>query len=97
MNNINRRRFLGQLAPMAGVLAAPNILRAANLNGRVQHACIGVGGMGFNDFHNFKGHARTDIVAICDVDAANLARALKEVPNARTYRDWREMLAKEGG
>ncbi|MCX6879451.1 MAG: Gfo/Idh/MocA family oxidoreductase [Verrucomicrobia bacterium] len=44
-----------------------------------------------------RGHARTDIVAICDVDAANLARALKEVPNARTYRDWREMLAKEGG
>jgi predicted dehydrogenase len=98
MENITRRRFLGHLAPAAGVLAAPNILRAANLNGRVQHACIGVGGMmGLNDFQNFKQHSRTDIVAICDVDAANLERALKEVPNARPYRDWREMLAKEGG
>jgi len=93
-----RRQFIQSLAPMAGVLVAPNILRAANLNGRLQHACIGVGGMmGFNDFQNFKQHARTDIVAICDVDAGNLERALKEVPNARPYRDWREMLAKEGG
>lgn len=95
--NTTRRQFLQQLAPMAGLLAAPNILRAGNLNGRLQHACIGVGGMmGFNDFQNFKQHPRTDVVAICDVDAGNLERALKEVPNARPYRDWREMLAKEG-
>lgn len=93
-----RRQFLHSLAPIAGVLAAPNILRAAHLNGRLQHACIGVGGMmGFNDFQNFKQHPRTDVVAICDVDSRNLERALKEVPNARSYRDWREMLAKEGG
>jgi predicted dehydrogenase len=93
-----RRQFIQRLAPIAGVIAVPNILRAANLNGRVQHACIGVGGMmGFNDFQNFRQHPRTDVVAICDVDADNLARALKEVPNARPYRDWREMLAKEGG
>jgi len=93
-----RRQFIQRLAPMAGILAAPNILRAGNLNGRLQHACIGVGGMmGFNDFQNFKQHPRTDVVAICDVDATNLERALKDVPNARHYRDWREMLAKEGG
>jgi predicted dehydrogenase len=92
-----RRRFLQTLAPLAGGLAAPNILRAANVNGRLQHACIGVGGMGFGDLQNFKQHARTDIVAICDVDAGHLERASKEVPNARLYRDWRELLAKEGG
>ncbi|MEI7909820.1 MAG: Gfo/Idh/MocA family oxidoreductase [Verrucomicrobiota bacterium] len=93
-----RRQFIQTLAPMAGVLVAPNILRAANLNSRLQHACIGVGGMmGFNDLQNFKQHPRTDVVAICDVDAGSLERALKEVPNARPYRDWREMLAKEGG
>jgi predicted dehydrogenase len=91
-----RRQFLKSLAPVSGVLAAPNLLRAADLNSRLQHACIGVGGMGFNDFLNFKQHPRTDVVAICDVDEGNLQRVLKEVPNARTYRDWREMLAKEG-
>ncbi|MCF7733212.1 MAG: Gfo/Idh/MocA family oxidoreductase [Akkermansiaceae bacterium] len=96
--NTTRRQFLQHLAPVAGIMVAPNLLRAANLNGRLQHACIGVGGMmGFNDFQNFRQHPRTDVVAICDVDAGNLERALKEVPNARPYRDWREMLAKEGG
>lgn len=92
-----RRRFLQTLAPLAGGLAVPNLLRAANVNGRLQHACIGVGGMGFGDLQNFKQHPRTDIVAICDVDAGNLARAAKELPNARTYRDWRELLVKEAG
>lgn len=92
-----RRHFIRGLAPLAGALAAPNMLRAANLNGRLQHACIGVGGMGFNDLQNFKQHPRTDVVAICDVDAGHLERAQKEVPNARPYRDWRELLAKEGG
>ena len=95
--NTTRRYFLQTLAPLAGVLAAPNILRAANANGRLQHACIGVGGMGGFDLQSFKSHPRTDIVAICDVDAGALERARQQVPNARVYRDWRELLAKEGG
>ena len=96
--NTSRRQFLKSVAPIAGILGVPNILRGANLNTRAQHACIGVGGMmGFNDLQNFKQHSRTDIVAICDVDAGNLKRAQKEVPSARPYRDWREMLEKEGG
>lgn len=52
--------------------------------------------MGFGDFQSFRSHPRTDIVAICDVDAGHLARAHEVAPHARTYRDWREMLAKEG-
>lgn len=52
--------------------------------------------MGFNDLQNFKSHGKTKIVAICDVDSNHLARAAKELPDARTYSDWREMLEKEG-
>ena len=52
--------------------------------------------MGFNDFSNFKSHARTQVVAICDVDKTQLDRAGALVPDARRYTDWREMLAKEG-
>ena len=37
-----------------------------------------------------------DVVAVCDVDAAYLAEAKKLLPNARVYRDWRELLAAEG-
>jgi hypothetical protein len=71
--NATRCQFLKSLAPVAGVFAASNLLRAADLNSRLQHACIGVGGMmGHNDFLNFKQHPRTDVVAICDVDEGNL-------------------------
>lgn len=98
--NIDRRGFLHT----AGlVLAAPIIVpalgRAAPVakNGKLQHACIGVGGMmGGTDFSNFLSHPGTEVVAICDVDSGNLEAAKTKVPNARVYTDWRELLAKEG-
>lgn len=52
--------------------------------------------MGFNDLQNFKAHPKTTIVAICDVDSNHLDRAAKELPDARKYTDWREMLEREG-
>jgi predicted dehydrogenase len=99
-NNIHRRRFLRELsAGLAFPLIAPSLGRAQSTaaNSKVQHACIGVGGMmGGTDLSNFRSHAGTEIVAICDVDASILETAGKLVPNARRYRDWREMLATEG-
>ncbi len=52
--------------------------------------------MGYHDFQNFNSHAKTKVVAICDVDKNNLDRVAKELPGVRLYRDWREMLVKEG-
>jgi len=93
-----RRRFLKAAALAAAApLGFPAITRCASPNSRLQHCSIGVGGMmGFNDLQNFKSHGRTDVAAICDVDANYLEAAAKEVPGARKYRDWREMLAIEG-
>jgi predicted dehydrogenase len=98
----SRRHFL-QTAAVAG-LAAPFFLRTARgqpraipPNGKLNHACIGVGGMGWGDLHNFMQHPRVQIVALCDVDANTLDKAAKEVPGARRYADWRELLEKEGG
>ena len=88
-----RRRFLGQIATLA---MAPALGRAASANSQLNHACIGVGGMGWGDLQNFKQHPRTRIVALCDVDSNTLAKAAAEVPGARTYRDWRELLEQEG-
>jgi predicted dehydrogenase len=51
--------------------------------------------MGLNDLNSFRDHDRVEIVALCDVDADNLARAAQGVPNARRYADWRELLEKE--
>lgn len=61
----------------------------------LKHACIGVGGMGMHDLQNFKSHPKVQIVAICDVDENNLKKAAEILPDARTYTDWRELLAKE--
>lgn len=93
----SRRQFLLKAATAA--LAAPVLLgqplKAASASGRLQHACIGVGGMGWGDLNQFKKHANVDIVAICDVDEKNLKRASELLPHARTYTDWREMFKQE--
>ena len=99
----SRRQFL-QAATAAG-LGAPFLVscrsaqahrRVISPNEKLHHACIGVGGMGGNDLKSFLKHPRVQIVALCDVDSAILDRAAKEVPGARLYADWRELLDKEG-
>lgn len=99
VNAVPRRSFLKTLtgAAMAAPLGFPAITRAANLNSRLQHASIGVGGMmGGNDLRTFLQHGKLDMVAICDVDKTQLDAAQKLAPGARSYADWREMLEKEG-
>ena len=93
-----RRRFLQTtaLAGMAAPFVLPSGLRAAAPNAKLNHACIGVGGMGWNDLNTFLKHPRLQVVALCDVDANNLDQAAKAVPGARLYSDWRELLEKEG-
>jgi predicted dehydrogenase len=100
-SNWSRRRFL-QSSALAG-LAAPFIFSSRSAhgklvspNGNLQHASIGVGGMGWGDLQNFLQHRRVQVVALCDVDANNLDKAAKVVPGARLYSDWRELLNKEG-
>lgn len=96
----NRRRFLRTGAAALAATALPGTSRlraAANANGKVQHACIGVGGMmGLNDLRQIQSHPEVEIAAICDIDQRFLAAAAEAAPGARQYRDWREMLAAEG-
>lgn len=95
--SLPRRQFL-RTAGLAAI-AAPFVSRvawgAASPNAKLNHACIGVGGMGWGDLQNFLQHPRTQVVALCDVDANALKKAGEAVPGARLYRDWRELLAKE--
>ncbi len=92
------RRTLLKTAATAGLLAFPlaRIGLAVAPNSKVQHASIGVGGMGWGDVRNFASHPKAEIVAICDVDTRRLAAAAKQFPNARKYQDWRDLLDKEG-
>ena len=92
--SIHRREFL-QVSTTAA-LGFPAVLTHAKPNQRLQHACIGAGGMGRGDYKNIQQHGKTKIVAVCDVDSERLAKAAGENPGARTYADWRELLEREG-
>ena len=58
---------------------------------RLRTAHIGVGNMGAEDLRDISSHAKVDVVALCDVDANNLAVAKKLHPNAKTFKDYRVM------
>jgi predicted dehydrogenase len=96
---VSRRQFLGTAATLG--LAAPYVLHsigraAPSANGKLNHACIGVGGMGAVDLREIRSHPNVQIVALCDVDANHLQQAAQTVPGARLYADWRELLEREG-
>ena len=93
-NRVSRRSVLQcGLAGLAATILPRNVFGA---NDKLHHACIGVGGMGGHDFGVFKGHPKVQIAAVCDVDRNSLDHAARQVPDARKYADWRELVAKEG-
>lgn len=97
----SRRQILGGLAASAALAAACKSSLVAKspprfAKGRLRHACIGVGGMGAEDMKQLMTHPLLDVVALCDVDQGFLDEAAKKAPNARVYRDWRELLAAGG-
>ena len=59
---------------------------------KLRLACIGVGGVG-QDY--VAGCASEEIVALCDLDFEFAAPAFKLYPNARLYRDFRQMFDRE--
>ena len=100
-SRFTRRSFLGLtgsagLLGVAGCSGFPAIVSGRNLNSRVCHAAIGTGNQAWADLQGFADHPGVEITALCDVDATYLAAAKKAFPNARTYRDWRDLLAVEG-
>jgi len=72
----------------AGVVMAPAIVEAQNMNEKLNIAIIGAGGRGAA---NAKAVASENIVALCDVNEVNLAQAAREYPKAKTYTDFRKL------
>jgi predicted dehydrogenase len=91
-NLITRRRFMQATAATAAVTAfGPYSSFAKGPNEKLNIACVGVGGRGWDDFNGVRGE---NIVAICDIDDNNLDNAGKQVPNAQKFNDYRVMLDK---
>ena len=86
-----RRRFLkSTLATGTGLLIGGS--RTAfgyQANERLNIACVGVAGMGWGDLTNVSSQ---NIVALCDVHESRATKAYEKYPEAKRYRDFRQML-----
>ncbi len=93
----SRRHFLqiGLAVPAAGML--PRAAGAAAPNSKLRTAHIGVGGMGRADLNAISSHSHVEVAALCDVDAQRLEQAHAQHPNAKVFRDYRELFEKMSG
>jgi myo-inositol 2-dehydrogenase / D-chiro-inositol 1-dehydrogenase len=92
---ISRRGFLAQsLAAGAAFMIVPRRLLGGPghtpPSEELTKAVIGVGGMG----QGHLGYPDARLLAICDVDELHLTNTLKKCPDAKGYRDFREVLAR---
>jgi predicted dehydrogenase len=94
--HLNRRNFLGASAATAAFTIVPRHVLGGNGNTapseKVNIAGIGVGGMGER---NLQQLVSQNIVALCDVDHRYAGHAFKKYPDAKRYKDYREMLDKQ--
>jgi len=97
--NVSRRSFLkttaaGAAALSTGVWSASAKAASRSALQKLNIACIGTANRAAADIAGLKHES---IVALVDVDNNFLNRAAANFPDARTYADYREMLAKEAG
>ncbi len=69
--------------------------RAFGANAKPSLAGVGIGGVGFGQLQSC-AQAGFNITALCDVDDVYAKKAFDKWPEARRYRDYREMLQSEG-
>ncbi|OOG62548.1 Gfo/Idh/MocA family protein [Flavobacterium sp. A45] len=94
-----RRDFLkkGVLAT-AGLMIIPRHVMGRGFvapSDRLLIASIGVGGKGRSDVGSFEKSGLANVAYLCDVDSRRASDAVKALPKAKFYKDWREMLDKE--
>lgn len=96
----SRRNFIrNSAAAVAGFYILPrNVLGRGFVapSDKLVVAGIGVGGKGTSDIDNFFKSGKAEIAALVDVDDRQAAPMWKKYPNAKRYKDFREMLDKEG-
>ena len=92
--SLSRRRFLTTAA--VATLGFPALVRARNLNSRLQVAAVGCDGKGFDDIKEIGSHPAVRYVGFCDVDAGRFARADAAYPGVPHHADFRSMFAQLG-
>jgi predicted dehydrogenase len=99
---VSRREFVEKtsMAGMAFTIVQPHVLGARGgrhvaPSDKVNIACVGVGGMGASDVRGFGALTDVNIYALCDVDDVSAERSYRLQPQAKKYKDYREMIEKE--
>ena len=88
----SRRAFLRNTALAGAALGAPGLLRAQNINSKLQMVIVGCGGRGAGNMGEVA--AQGDIItALCDVNEQNLEAAARKHPQARKFVDFRQLYA----
>jgi len=95
-SRITRRDFMGAAAAVAAFTVVPRHVlggpRQIPPSEKPNIASIGAGGRASGDIEAVSSQ---NIVALCDVDWRNANGTFRRYPNARKYKDYREMLEKE--
>lgn len=94
-----RRSFLERSTALAAFTIVPRRVLGRGYKApsdTVNVASIGVGGMGRNDVRGIQ-QAGGNIAALCDVDDDAVADAFRSFPQARRYKDYRELIDRERG
>jgi len=92
---ISRRDLLAASAAAAFTIVPASVLggpRAAAPSEKLNIAGIGVGGMGAANLSQLESQ---NIVALCDVDHQYAAGTFKKYPQAKVWKDYRQMLEKQ--
>jgi predicted dehydrogenase len=94
---ISRREFVRDAAAAGAFTVVPAHVLGGSQEApseKLNVACIGVGGMGESDVRGIR-EAGENVVALCDVDEVAAETSFRLHPEARRYRDFRELLANE--
>jgi predicted dehydrogenase len=95
-DKLTRRTFLASATLITGAAAFPTpvLLRAQNINSKLNVACIGISGQGGYSIGGVRGE---NIVALCDVDMKHLENVGARFSNAERFVDFRKMFDKLDG
>jgi hypothetical protein len=91
----SRRQFLRTAAVATAAMSFPYIGRVRGANDRINVACIGVGGKGNSDTDE-AARCGGNLVALCDVDKTTLDKKAQKFPEAKLFRDFRQMFEEMG-
>ncbi len=94
---MTRKKFIkGVIAAGVAPVIVPNSVFGANApSNRITLGGVGIGGIGDRQLPLAK-EAGFEVVALCDVDWKYAQKTFNKFPQARKYKDFRQMLADEG-